>query len=113
MVIQGTGGGLLKLAIARVGLACREESAHLLLPVHDSVELEVREDDVERMGAVCLSMVDDAIPGISFPVEAHVGRNRGEVVPLDCWLDRGHIFYEGVCEECLTIDGARSDGPRR
>ena len=47
-IIQGTGGGMMKKAITRVGRECGDD-ARLLLPVHDELVLEVREDALERM----------------------------------------------------------------
>jgi len=79
LVIQGTGGGLLKHAIPRVGAACRPEDSALLLPVHDELLFEAAPSALARLTTACKTMVDGIMP-VHFPVDIKIGKNRFEAI---------------------------------
>jgi len=95
-IIQGTGGGMMKKAITHVGRECRPEDSRLLLPVHDELVLEVREDALERLERAMASMVEGTIEGMDFPVEVRIGPNRAETIPADCYFGRCEHGCEAV-----------------
>ena len=87
---------MMKKAITHVGRECRPEDSRLLLPVHDELVLEVREDALERLERAMASMVEGTIEGMDFPVEVRIGPNRAETIPADCYFGRCEHGCEAV-----------------
>ena len=74
-VVQGTAADLLKLALIRLKETLPAE-VHMLLPVHDSVLLEVPETMVEETRQIVAATMEAAPAGFGVPlrVDIHTGR---------------------------------------
>jgi len=76
--IQGTAADLIKEAMIRVqrALEARFPGARLLLQVHDELLLEVREDQVEELGAMVVEEMEGALTlDVPLAVDHGVGRS--------------------------------------
>ena len=89
MIIQGTAADLLKLALIRPHNALPEE-VRMLLPVHDSVLFETREEHVEQVLHAVIDAMECVPDGFSVPLEVKVktGKTWAECKPRDRLLAR-------------------------
>jgi DNA polymerase-1 len=78
MQIQGPAATMLKMAMLRLDERLEGLDAHLLLPTHDEVLLEVREDLVDTVARMVYPIMDGIMP-IEMPMEVSVGRDLGKM----------------------------------
>ena len=76
--IQGTGADVLKQSLAWLDMQLRGLDAHFLWPIHDSVDYEVRSDQVKDVCEI-LSQMTSWFREIQLPVEVSTGANWGEL----------------------------------
>ena len=74
-VVQGTNTDLLKLALIRLHADLPEE-VRMLLPVHDSVLLEVPETMVEETRRIVVEAMESTPAGFSVPLKVEVKTGR-------------------------------------
>lgn len=80
MPIQGTAADLTKLAMIRL-----EEKLPLdakqVLQIHDSIMVECKEEDAEKVGAIMKETMEQVYPelGVNLRVDVSIGKNWGEL----------------------------------
>jgi DNA polymerase-1 len=80
MPIQGTAADLTKLAMAAVN-PLLPKGATQLLQIHDSILVECKEADAEKVGALLKNTMEQIYPtlGVTLRVDVSMGKNWGEL----------------------------------
>jgi DNA polymerase-1 len=89
--MQGTQADIVKLAMVKIVEYFKEqnlqESAYMLLQVHDELVFEIEEDKVKKLAPKIKEIMENVVPekerlGIPFIAEGKVGKNWGETEKL-------------------------------
>jgi len=80
MPLQGTAADLTKLAMVRVD-PLLPEGAKMLLQIHDSLMVECKKDQADKVGQILKETMEDIYPnlGVKLKVDISVGENWGEL----------------------------------
>jgi len=80
MPLQGTAADLTKLAMVRVNEKL-PEGAKMLLQIHDSIMVECKKSDAEKVGKILKETMESVYPklGVKLKVDISEGKNWGEL----------------------------------
>jgi DNA polymerase-1 len=80
MPLQGTAADLTKLAMIRVNEQL-PEGAKMLLQIHDSILIECKKDQADKVGKILKDTMENVHPdlGVKLKVDVSVGKNWGEL----------------------------------
>ncbi len=82
MPIQGTEADLMKMAMIQIEFALEQiPEARQILQIHDSLLVECREADANKVGQIMQDIMENIYPelGIKLKVDVHDGKNWGEL----------------------------------
>lgn len=90
--IQGTQADIIKIAMVRITAELEKTAlandAHLLMQVHDELVYEVKEEKLKEVAEKVITIMESVLSpketsGVPLIVDAHVGKNWGEMRGLD------------------------------
>ena len=81
MPIQGSASDIMKLAMIEVDSKCTDNSAQMLLQVHDELVFEIKEDSLEEKAKLIKETMEQAYQlKVPLKVDISVGDNWGELI---------------------------------